>query len=322
MKGYTQLTQEQRYQIYALKKAGLDQTETAVIIGVDKGTISRELKRNSGLRGYRPQQAHSLMLGRRANKSASRIGDNAWSRVEQLLHEEWSPEQISGWILEETRETISPEWIYQYVLRDKAQGGDLYRHLRCQRQRKKRYGVYSTRGKLSNRTSIDERPSVVDSRSRYGDWELDTIIGKGHKQAIVSLTERKSKLSLIAKVSRKTADLVSKAIIGLLSPIADRVHTMTSDNGKEFAQHEIMAKALDADFYFAHPYSSWERGLNENTNGLIRQYFPKDCDFTTITAKEIKRVMNKLNNRPRKLLGFKTPNQVFFGINPPVALAS
>ncbi len=322
MKSYTQLTQEQRYQIYALKKAGLNQTETAMIIGVNKGTISRELKRNSGLRGYRPQQAHSLMLGRRANKSTSRIGVNAWRRVEQLLREEWSPEQISGWILEETRETISHEWIYQYVLEDKAQGGDLYRYLRCQRQRKKRYGAYNTRGQLTNRNSIDERPSIVDSRSRYGDWELDTIIGKGHKQAIVSLTERKSKLSLIAKVPRKTADLVSKAIIGLLSPIADRVHTMTSDNGKEFAQHETMAKALDADFYFAHPYASWERGLNENTNGLIRQYFPKDCDFTTITAQQIKHVMNKLNNRPRKLLGFKTPNQVFFGINPPVALAS
>ena len=290
--------------------------------GLDKGTISRELERNSGLRGYRPQQAHSLMLGRRANKSTSRIGVNVWRRVEQLLREEWSPEQISGWILEETRETISHEWIYQYVLKDKAQGGALYRHLRCQRQRKKRYGTYNTRGQLTNRTSIDERPSIVDSQSRYGDWELDTIIGKDHKQAIVSLTERKSKLSLMAKVSRKTADLVSKAIIGLLSPIADRVHTMTSDNGKEFAQYETMAKALDADFYFAHPYSSWERGLNENTNGLIRQYFPKDSDFTTITAQQIKRVMNKLNNRHRKLLGFKTPNQVFFGINPPVALAS
>jgi len=322
MSSYTQLTQEQRYQIYALKKAGLNQTETAVIIGVDKGTISRELKRNSGLRGYRPQQAHRLMLSRRANKSTSRIDVNAWLRVEQLLREEWSPEQISGWILEETRETISHEWIYQYVLEDKAQGGDLYRHLRCQRQRKKRYGTYNTRGQLTNRTSIDERHSVVGSRSRYGDWELDTIIGKGHKQAIVSLTERKSKLSLIAKVPRKTADLVAKAIIGLLSPIADRVHTMTSDNGKEFAQHETMAKALDADFYFAHPYSSWERGLNENTNGLIRQYFPKDCDFTTITSQQIKRAMNKLNNRPRKSLGFKTPNQVFFGINPPVALAN
>jgi len=322
MRGYTQLTQEQRYQIYALKKAGLNQTEIAVIVGVNKGTISRELNRNSGLRGYRPQQAHTLALNRRGSKVMSRIGDNTWRLVRRLLREEWSPEQISGWLLEEAIDTVSHEWIYQYVLEDKVQGGNLYRHLRCQRQRKKRYGVYSTRGQLINRTSIDERPSIVDRRSRYGDWELDTIIGKGHKQAIVSLTERKSKLSLIAKVSRKTADLVAKAIIRLLTPIADRVHTMTSDNGKEFAQHETMAQALNADFYFAHPYSSWERGLNENTNGLIRQYFPKNCDFTTITSQQIKKAMDKLNNRPRKSLGFKTPNQVFFGINPPVALAN
>ena len=322
MRGYTQLTQEQRYQIYALKKAGLNQTEIAVIIGVDKGTISRELKRNSGLRGYRPQQAHALALDRRVNKVTPRIGDKTWQLIERLLREEWSPEQISGWLSAETQEAISHEWIYQYVFVDKAQGGDLFRHLRCQRQRKKRYGSYNTRGQLTNRTSIDERPSIVDSRSRYGDWELDTIIGKGHKQAIVSLTERKSKLSLITKVPRKTADLVAKAIIGLLTPIADRVLTMTSDNGKEFARHKTMAKALGADFYFAHPYASWERGLNENTNGLIRQYFPKHCDFTTITTQQIKRAMDKLNNRPRKSLGFKTPNQVFFGINPPVALAS
>lgn len=322
MRGYTQLTQEQRYQIYALKKAGINQSEIAVIIGVNKGIISRELKRNSGLRGYRPQQAHALALDRRATKIKPRIQSNTWKIINRLLREEWSPEQISGWLLEETIDSISHEWIYQYVLKDKAQGGNLCRHLRCQRQRKKRYGSYSVRGQLINRTSIDERPRIVDHRSRYGDWELDTIIGKGHKQAIVSLTERKSKLSLIAKVPRKTADLVAKAIIRLFTPIADRVHTMISDNGKEFAQYEAMAKALNADFYFAHPYASWERGLNENTNGLIRQYFPKNCDFTMITTQQIKRVMDKLNNRPRKTLGFKTSNQVFFGINPSVALMS
>ena len=293
MRGYTQLTQEQRYQIYALKKAGLDQTEIAVIIGVNKGTISREFRRNNGLRGYRPQQAHTLALSRRANKATPRIGDNTWRLVKRLLRDEWSPEQISGWLFKEALEPVSHEWIYQYVLEDKAQGGNLFRHLRCQRQRKKRYGSYSTRGQLTNRTAIDERPGIVDRRSRYGDWELDTIIGKGHKQAIVSLTERKSKLSLIAKVPRKTADLVTRAIIRLLRPVADRVHTMTSDNGKEFAQHETMAKALNADFYFAHPYASWERGLNENTNGLIRQYFPKHCDFTTITPQQIKKADRK-----------------------------
>ena len=201
-------------------------------------------------------------------------------------------------------------------------GGNLYRHLRCQKQRRKRYGSYSRRGQLKNRVSIDQRPAIVESRSRLGDWELDTIIGKGHKQAIVSLTECKSRLTLILRVDRKTTDNVTSAIPRLLKPIAHRVHTLASDNGKEFAGHEAIAAKLDAQSFFAHPYSSWELGLNENTNGLIRQYFPKHRDFTTITQKEINQVMDKLNNRPRKCLGIKTPNQVFFGINPPVALAS
>jgi transposase, IS30 family len=198
----------------------------------------------------------------------------------------------------------------------------LYHHLRCQKQRRKRYGSYSRRGQLINRVSIDERTAIVDTCSRLGDWELDNIIGKVHKQSIVSLTERKSRLTLIKKVSWKTADNVADAIINLLKPIACRVHTMTSDNGKEFARHETIAKALKAKFYFAHPYDSWQRGLNENTNGLIRQYFPKDCDFTMITEKQINHVMDRLNNRPRKCLGIKTPNQVFFGIDPHVALAT
>ena len=183
-------------------------------------------------------------------------------------------------------------------------------------------GSNSRRGQLIDRISIDERPAIVDLRSRIGDWELDTIIGKGHKQAIVSLTERKSRYTLIQKVKRKTASCVSKAIISLLSPISDQVHTLTSDNGKEFADHKNIADELNAKFFFAHPYASWERGLNENTNGLIRQYFPKSRDFTTITQEEINQVMDKLNNRPRKCLGIKTPNQVFLGINPSVALAS
>jgi transposase, IS30 family len=322
MRNYTQLTREQRYQIQALMKAGLNQTETAGIVGVHKTTISRELRRNRGLRGYRPRQAHNFSVERSQNKFQPRITVERWHLVERLLQEDWSPEQISLWLEAEHSIRISHEWIYQYVLQDKAKGGVLYRHLRCQKHRRKRYGRYSRRGQLINRVSIDERPAIVDTRCRLGDWELDTIIGKAHKQAIVSLTERKSRLTLIHKVERKTADNVANAILHLLSPIARRVYTMTSDNGKEFARHETIAKALKAKFYFAHPYASWERGLNENTNGLIRQYFPKNCDFTMITEKQIKYVMDKLNNRPRKCLGIKTPNQVFFGIDPPVALAT
>ncbi|OOZ41895.1 hypothetical protein BOW52_04065 [Solemya elarraichensis gill symbiont] len=203
-----------------------------------------------------------------------------------------------------------------------ANGGEIYRHLRCQKQRRKRYGSYNRRGQLIDRVSIYESPAIVDSRSRIGAWELDTIIGKNHKQAIVSLTERKSRFSLIQKVERKTATCVADAIISLLSPLSDKVITMTSDNGKEFAHHKTIADKLNADFFFAHPYASWERGLNKNTNGLMRQYFPKGSDFTTVTKKEIDQAMGKINNRPRKCLGMRTPNQVLLGINPSVALAS
>lgn len=319
---YTQLAQEQRYQIYALMKAGHRQTEIAAIVGVHKSTISREVRRNRGLRGYRPLQAHQWALQRRQTKAPCRLTPEQWRLIDHLLREDWSPEQISLWLAEQKALTISHEWIYQHVLQDKAHDGTLYRHLRCQKARKKRYGAYDRRGQLRNRVSIEERPKLVEDRTRLGDWELDTIIGKGRRQALVSLTERTSRLALIAKVPNKEAEGVTRAILNLLAPLAEHVHTLTADNGKEFAQHEAIAEALTADFYFAHPYASWERGLNENTNGLIRQYFPKSCDFTTITQKDLDHVMHKLNNRPRKCLGMKTPNQVCFGINPSVALAS
>ena len=317
---YKQLTREQRYQIYALMKAGLFQTEIAQVIGVHKSTISRERRRNRGLRGYRPKQAQRFAEIRRAKAVTTRISPDTWILVERLVKNDWSPEQISGWLSREFQIMVSHESIYQFILKNKRQGGDLYLHLRCKKQRRKRYGSTNYRGRIPDRISIDQRPAVVDMRSRVGDWELDTIIGKGHKQALVSLTERKSRLTLIAKVKHKSAELVSQSIQRLLVPLASKVFFFFFDNGKEFARHQEIAKALRANFYFAHPYSSWERGLNENTNGLIRQYFPKKHDFTTITEKAISMVMNKLNNRPRKCLGFKTPNEVFFGIKLKVAL--
>ena len=283
MSCYTQLTQEERYQIYALLKAGHSQSEIATLLGRHKSTISRELRRNTGGRGYRPAQAQHLCEVRRQEKIKLRIDERQWCWVRRLLRLDWSPEQIHLWLSAEKDIRISHEWIYQFVYADKAQGGVLYQHLRCKKQRRKRYGTYNRRGQLVNRVSIDERPAIVEERGRLGDWEIDTIIGRNHKQAIVSLTERRSQLSLIQKVERKTADSVEVAIVSLLRPISDRVYTLTSDNGKEFANHESIAKKLKAKFYFAHPYASWERGLNENTNGLIRQYFPKDRDFTTIT---------------------------------------
>ena len=220
--------------------------------------------------------------------------------------EQWSPEQISG------HAAISPETVYQRVYADKQAGGLLWKNLRCQKKRKKRYGKMDRRGNIPNRQFIEDRPAIVDERKRIGDWEADTVIGKNHKQAIVSIVERKTGFALIRKVERKTAQAVSQAMIELLKPYRSQVHTITSDNGKEFASHEEIGKKLKADFYFAHPFASWERGTNENTNGLIRQYFPKNRDFTTITQKEIDTAMDRLNNRPRKRLGFQTPSQVFF----------
>jgi len=321
MRTYTQLTHEQRYQIYSLLKAGLNQTEIANNIQVHKSTISRELRRNRGLKGYRPKQAHEFALSRR-NKAKRLIDVSAWAWIETLIRFDLSPEQVSDWLKDNFGLQISHEWIYQYILRDKQTGGDLHCHLRCQKKRRKRYGSYDRRGKLKNRVSIDERPAIVDTRQRLGDWEVDTIIGKGHRHAIVSLTERKSRLALLRKVEHKTAQDVADAVIELLKSLPVRTHTITADNGKEFADHERIAHDLRTNVYFAHPYSSWERGSNENMNGLVRQYFPKKRSFVTITQQEIEFVMNRLNNRPRKCLGFKTPNEVFFKNSSAVALKS
>ena len=321
MRTYTQLTQEQRYQICALLKGGHNQTEIADLIGVHKSTISRELKRNRGLRGYRPAQAHQFARNRR-RKGRLRLESWAWALIEVLIGQDWSPEQVAGWLRQHGGLEVSHEWIYQYILRDKHAGGDLHRHLRCQKKRRKRYGRYDRRGRLQNRVSIDLRPAIVEARKRLGDWEVDTIIGKNHQQAIVSLTERKSRLALLKKVERKTAEGVAQAVIELLKPWAAQTHTITADNGREFVQHERIARDLQAQVFFAHPYSSWERATNENTNGLIRQYFPKERDFKTITQQEIEFVMKRLNYRPRKCLGFKSPIQVFFHRSTDVALGS
>lgn len=316
---YTQLTHEQRYQIYALLKIGHNRTEIAEVIGSHKSTISRELHRNCGQRGYRPKQAHFLAIGRRYHRRV-RIQPVTWKMIKGKLKLDWSPEQISGWLSRTHALHVSHEWIYQYILMDKLMGGQLYKHLRCKKKRRKRYGGADRRGQLPNRVSIEQRPEIVQQRQRIGDWEVDTIIGKGHHQAIVTLTERKSRFALLRKVEQRTADQVSRAMIDLLKPVSDRVHTLTADNGKEFAEHERIARELKVDFFFAHPYAAWERGSNENMNGLIRQYIPKNCDFTSIGEIEVELVMDRLNNRPRKCLGFMSPLEKFFELS--VALQS
>ena len=316
---YTQLTQEQRYQIYALLKMGHNRTEIAEVIEAHKSTVSRELRRNCGLRGYRPKQAHCKALNRQ-NHSQARIMPEIWQLIEAKLRLEWSPEQVSGWLHRHHIIQVSHEWIYQYILVDKQAGGDLYRHLRCQKKRRKRYGSYDRRGKLPNRVSIEERPTIVAKRQRIGDWEVDTIVGKGHHQAIITLIERKSRFSLLSKVEQRTADQVSKALIDLLMPVSNHLHTLTADNGKEFAEHERVAHELHVDFYFAHPYTAWERGANENMNGLVRQYIPKKRNFESVTNPELIQIMKRLNHRPRKCLDFMSPSEVFFGQS--VALTS
>ena len=309
---YTQLTQAQRYQIGILTKAGHFQADIADLIGVHKSTISRELRRNHGQRGYRAKQAHSFALERRQTKVTASITAEQWQQVESLLRMEWSPEEIGSRLRMEGGRFISHEWIYQYVYADKANGGDLYTCLRCQKERKKRYGSTNRRGKIPNRVGIEQRPHVVDMKTRIGDWEADTIVGKEHKGAIVSLVERKSKYTLLEMLKSKKAKPVADAEIRLLAPFKSRVHTITKDNGLEFCDHARVAQALKTDIFFANPYASWERGLNENTNGLVRQYIPKHRMFNTVSNQEIDFIMHRLNHRPRKTLGYKTPHEVFF----------
>ena len=243
---YTHLTREERYQIYALKKAGHKQNEIAEVLERSESTISRELSRNGGRRGYRPKQAHGKAVERQA-MNARTIDDATWQFAQERLLEQWSPEQISG------HAAISPETVYQRVYANKRAGGLLWKNLRSQKLRKKRYGKAERRGTIPNRLSIDDRPAIVETRSRIGDWEADTVIGKNHRQAIVSIVERKTGFTLIRKVERKTAQAVSQAMIGLLKPHRKKVHTITSDNGKEFAGHEEIAKKLKADFYLRPP---------------------------------------------------------------------
>lgn len=314
MRSYQQLTQEQRYQIYALLKMGHNQTEIAQTVGVHKATISRELGRNTGQRGYRPQQAQQISQARR-KKGQPRIAASTWQEVEEKLQQDWSPEQVSGWLAKNKAVRISHEWIYQFVYADYRAGGKLYQHLRSQKKRRKRLRGQDRRGKLMGRRSIEERPAIVEERSRVGDWEVDTMIGKQHQKAIVTLTERKSRFALLVKVSQRSAEQVRERLVQLLLPFLDKVQTMTSDNGKEFAQHEQLAVELDLDFFFAHPYASWERGSNENMNGLVRQYLPKKTDFSQITNADLAWIMDRLNLRPRKCLCFRTPFEVFFDLS-------
>jgi IS30 family transposase len=311
---YRQLTLRERYEIKAYMQAGISKSRIAKFVGVHKGTIYRELNRNKDPGGYDPELAQKKAEARRKGaRKHIRFTEKVKERVETLLKLDFSPEQISGYLKEREGMSISHETIYQHVWANKEAGGTLYKHLRwSQKKNRKRYGSKDRRGQIPDRVSIDDRPEIVDTKERIGDWEVDTMIGKNHKGVLVTAVERKAKFTCIGQAPKKTKELVSEALIDMLSPFKDKVLTITIDNGKEFSMHKEIAKALQADVYFAHPYRAWERGLNENTNGLIRQYFPKKISLQNINEQEIQFVEERLNQRPRKSLGFKTPLECFY----------
>lgn len=311
---YTHLTAEDRHYIETRHKLKASTTEIALALGRSQSTISRELNRNRGQRGYRHQQAHSKARQRPVEKpKAVKLTPPLVSSIDTLLEQQWSPEQISGRLKAEGKPTVCHETIYQHVLKDKRAGGKLYLNLRHHTKKyRKRYGSTTGSAKgIPNRVDIDDRPEVANQRERLGDWEADTMIGNGHQGALVTLDERKTKLRLAFPLANKTAEAVTGGIIALLDGFKSWVHTVTFDNGKEFAKHEQIAQAIGCTTYFAKPYHSWERGQNENANGLLRQYFPKAMGLLDVTAQQVLEAVHKLNNRPRKCLGFKTPYEMF-----------
>jgi IS30 family transposase len=320
--GYTHLTRDERCQIYALKRSGMSKPEIARSLGRDPRTIGREIMRNSGERGYRIKQAQEKSEVRRHKAVAvPRKMTTAVIAVieEKLTKSQWSPGQISGWLAKEKGETISHERIYLHVWADKKKGGRLHTHLRHNAKKyNKRSSGTAGRGCIPNRIDIDQRPEIVNEKSRIGDWELDTIIGAEHSFVIVSAVDRASKYTVLSNVPNKSAEAVGQALKERLGVFKEKVLTLTADNGKEFAGHVDVARDLDADFFFAKPYHSWERGLNEHTNGLVRQYIPKKSSAPP-SATELDRIESLLNNRPRKILGFKTPREVFSAalVHPP-----
>jgi IS30 family transposase len=321
---YTQLINSQRYQIEAYLKAKYSITQIAMELGVHKSTISRELKRNSKKRSYNANYAQTISNKRRKEAYRHSVFDSNMKRYIdiKLTHYQWSPEQVKGRCDIDKTPMVSVERIYRYIYEDQSEGGTLYLHLRTARRwRKKRLNRKHQRGQIPNRIMIDQRPKAVDDKERLGDWEVDTIIGKNHKTAILTATERKSQFQSMVKTDGTKAASIKKQMINLLAPFKELVKTITSDNGKEFTEHQAIAKKLDTLFFFAEPYSPWQRGLNEYNNKLIRQYLPKKTDFNLINNKTINMIISKLNNRPRKLLGYKTPNEIFLAnFNQSVAL--
>ena len=306
------MTQPQRYEISALHKAGHGPSQIAEVVGVHRTTISRELKRNKSPNGYFAQAADQRAHHRRAHVRRPLKWTGRCRRlVEGKLRHQWSPEQIADWLERDQAISISHERIYQHIRADRQAGGMLYKDLRHRLRPRRPASTTAYKGSIPNRVSIDDRPAVVEEKTRIGDWEVDLMMGGHGGGGLLTLVERKSRFTRIERVTSKLADHVAEVLIDALEDQKEQVHTLTMDNGNEFAHHEKISKALQADSYFAHPYCAWERGLNENTNGLLRQYFPKGTHFKALSDAKIRQAEKRLNDRPRKGLGFQTPNQIF-----------
>lgn len=309
---YRHITYEERIIIKTLLQEGIQKTEIAKKLGRNESTIKREIKRNTGKRGYRPKQAQEMAEERRKQPRNVKMTPEVVEHIEEKINTEFSPEQISGSMKNEIDVKVSTETIYKHLLKDKAGGGQLYKKLRTAngKRNRKRYGKKDRRGGIPERVGIEQRPKIVEQKKRFGDWEADLVSGSHHRGYLVTLVERKSKYTIIGHVKKKTKDMVAEEIIRMLEDM--KVHTITYDNGREFCGHTEVNSALGCKSYFAAPYHSWERGLNENTNGLIRQYFPKGMDLRDVSSDDLRFVENRLNNRPRKTLDFRTPNNVLY----------
>lgn len=310
---YIHLSLEERHYIEVQRKEGVSMNKIAKALGRAQSTLSRELGRNTGQRGYRHKQAHRMAQERHQEKAKPvKLTEDIKRRIFDEIRSDWSPEQVAGRLELQGVIKLHHETIYQYILEDKKAGGTLYKHLRHQKKTyRKRYGSAHNRTGIPNRVDIDERPEEANKRLRVGDLEADTIIGKNHKGAILTLDDRKSKLRLAMPLPGKRAKDVKEATIKLLKPLKKFIKTITYDNGKEFTEHEAVSKTLSCNSYFAKPYHSWERGQNENANGLLRQYFPKSMELDKVGEYEVFAAVDKLNSRPRKCLGFKTPYESF-----------
>jgi IS30 family transposase len=310
------LTIEERYTIESLKARGESIASIAATLERNESTIRREISRSGTRKKYNHKKANRAAKKRRSRCSnGRRIGDELKKYVKQCLKKLWSPEQIAGTLRLRKKGTsaqlVSVKWIYNFIRQDKKAKGTLYTYLRCQKIRRKKYGTgLSKRGTIPGRVDISQRPNIVKKRIRFGDWEGDTIIGAGHHQAIISLVDRMTRYAILIKVNTKKARVVRSAIIRRLLRFKANNHTMTFDNGTEFSDHKSIKRRLKIDVYFARPYSSYERGSNENTNGLVRQCFPKKTSFAIITKRALKKFENLLNNRPRKCIGFRTPAEM------------